>query len=97
MLTECDVYFAGAYRCLERVLPVAGERIATHQKEGEIALEVMREYASTGYGQVLTVMRATGLSMEEVFQQIARPGVPKRLERAAVGGFVNGPPLGPIH
>lgn len=97
ILTDCDTYFVGAYRCLERVISVAGTRIATHQKEGEIALEVMSGFARTGYGQVLNVLRATGLSFEQVFQEIARPGIPKRLERAALGGFVNGSPPDPLH
>lgn len=89
MLTECDRYFVGAYRCLERLLPVAGERIATHQKEGEIALEVLSGHARVGYGQVLHVLRAQGLSFEDVFAEISRPGVPKRLERASLTGFIN--------
>ena len=90
MLTEPDRYFAGAYRCLEQLLGVAGERIKTHQKEGEIALAVLSEYAKTGYGQVLTVLRAVGLSFEDVFHEISRPGVPRRLERASLAGFTTG-------
>ena len=96
VLTCSGKYFAGAYQCLERLLDVAAERIKTHQKEGEIALEVMTEYASTGYGQVLSVLRLTGLSFEEVFDQISRPGIPKRLERASLAGFM-GPSLGSAH
>ena len=90
ILTEPDKYFAGAYRCLAKLLDVAGQRIPTHQKEGEIALAVMTEYAREGYGQVLHVLRATGLSFEDVFLEISRPGVPKRLERASLGGFIEG-------
>jgi phage replication initiation protein len=90
MLTDCERYFVGAYECLQRLIPVAGERIKTHQKEGEIALEVMTEYARTGYGQVLSVLRAVGLSAAEVIDAVSRPGIPKRLERASLGGFING-------
>lgn len=97
VLTRCDEYFVGAYRCLERVLDAAGERIKTHQKEGEIALEVMRGYARDGYGQLVHVMRVLGLSAEAIVEEISRPGVPRRLERAALGGFLNGSPPDPLH
>jgi phage replication initiation protein len=90
MLTAPDRFFAGAYRCLERLLGVAGERIKTHQKEGEIALDVMSGYARDGYGQVLHVLRAVGLSFEDVFNEISRPGIPRRLERASLSGFTTG-------
>jgi len=92
LLTNPDPYFAGAYRCLEQLLPVAGERIKTHQKEGEIALEVMSTYCRTSYGQVLDVLRATGLSASAVMEQVSRPGVPRRLEKAALAGFIGAPP-----
>lgn len=97
LLTDCDKYFAGAYRCLEQLLDVSGERIKTHQKEGEISLELMRGYAQNGYGQVVHVLRAVGLSFEDVFNAISRPGIPKRLERASLAGFTNGPSLGSLH
>lgn len=97
ILTRPDVYFVGAYKCLERVLDAAGERIATHQKEGEIALEVMKGHACTSYGQVLDVLRVMGLSAEEICKEIARPGVPRRLERASLAGFLNGGSPPPFH
>lgn len=97
VLTRCDEYFVGAYRCLERVLDAAGERIKTHQKEGEIALEVMQEHARNGYGQLLHVMRVRGVSAAAIIEELSRPGVPRRLERAALGGFLNGSPSGPLH
>lgn len=97
VLTRCDEFFTGAYKCLERLLGVAGERIACHQKEGEIALEVMKGYARTSYGQVLDVLRIAGLSVQEIFDEVSRPGIPRRLERAACGGYLNGgtPPPSP--
>jgi phage replication initiation protein len=95
VLTECDKYFAGAYRCLEQLIGVVGERIKTHQKEGEIALSVMKGHATTAYGQVLDVLRVLGLSAQQIVDEISRPGIPRRLERASLGGFLNGgsPPL----
>jgi len=93
VLTRCDEYFVGAYRCLQRVLDAAAEKIRTHQKEGQIAVEVMKTYARDGYGQLLHVLRATGLSADDIVNELARPGVPRRLERASLGGFFNsGPP-----
>lgn len=97
ILTESDKYFVGAYKCLERLIDASAERIKTHQKEGEIALEAMTNFASVGYGKVLNVLRLTGLSFEKIFEEISRPGIPKRLERASLGGFLNGSPPDPIH
>lgn len=96
LLTDPDRFFVGAYKCLERLLDTAGERIPTHQKEGEIALEVMTEYARSSYGPLLHVMRVRGLTFDQIFEEISRPGVPRRLEKAALGGFLNtGSP--PVH
>jgi len=97
ILTASDKYFVGAYKCLERLIDSAAERIKTHQKEGEIALEKLTEYAGTGYGKVLNVLRLTGLSYEDIFHEISRQGIPKRLERASLGGFLNGSSSDPIH
>lgn len=97
ILTDCDKYFTGAYLCLQQLLDVAGERIKTHQKEGEITLEVACEHARNQAGKVINVLRLTGLSFEEVHEQISRPGIPKRLVRASLGGFINGSPPDPVH
>ena len=97
MLTRCDEYFVGAYRCLERLLSAAGEKIKTHQKEGQIALQVMQDYAKSAYGQLLHVMRVQGLSASEVIDELARPGIPRRLERASLAGFLNGGSTPPVH
>ena len=96
LLTDCDRFFVGAYKCLQRLIESPGEKIPTHQKEGEIALEVMTEYARSSYGPLLHVMRIKGLTMDQIFDEISRPGVPKRLERAALGGFLNAGSL-PVH
>ena len=97
ILTDCDKYFTGAYLCLQQLLDAAGERIRTHQKEGEISLEVAVEHATNQAGKVLHVLRLTGLSFEQVYEHISRPGIPKRLERATLGGFFNGSPPDPLH
>ena len=87
VLTRCDVYFVGAYKCLQRLLPVAGERIATHQKEGELSLDTMVHHASVGYGKLLHVMRGH-VTSDDLLDLISRPGVPRRLEKATLAGFI---------
>ena len=96
ILTESDTYFVGAYNCLDRILDAAATRIKTHQKEGEISLEVATGHAKTQYGQLVNVMRAT-MSAGEIIDSISRPGIPKRLERASLGGFINGSPPDLLH
>ena len=87
VLTRCDVYFVGAYVCLQRLLPAAGERIATHQKEGELSLETMVHHASVGYGKLVHVMRGH-VHADDLLDLISRPGVPRRLEKATLAGFI---------
>ena len=91
ILTNADSYFVGAYRCLERILDAAAERIKTHQKEGSISLDQLVTYAKSAYGQLFHVLRAQ-LTADEVLSSLSRPGVPKRLERASLGGFSIGSP-----
>lgn len=92
VVTRCDEFFAGAYKCLERILPVAGERIATHQKEGELSLQQLVSYQREGYGKLITVMRAH-MTADEILDHISRPGVPRRLEKATLAGYIAGSSL----
>lgn len=95
VLTDCDKYFAGAYRCLEKLLDVAAERIATHQKEGEISVERLTHFARVSYGQLVDVLRVR-LTAQEIVEEISRPGIPRRLEKASLAGFNNAaPPAAP--
>ena len=87
VLTRCDEYFVGAYVCLQRLLPVAGERIATHQKEGELSVDRLVHYAREGYGKLLQVLRAH-VDADTLIDLISRPGVPRRLEKATLAGFI---------
>jgi len=96
VLIESDAYFVGAYKCLDRILCAAAERIKTHQKEGEISLEHLITYARSAYGQLVHVLRAS-CSAGEVIDAISRPGIPKRLERASLGGFSNWSPPDHLH
>lgn len=86
ILINPDTYFVGAYRCLERLLAVAGTRIATNKKEGEISVEYLLGHARIGYGKLAHVLRAH-MSADDILSFITRPGIPKRLERASLGGF----------
>lgn len=86
VLTRPDHYFVGAYACLERLLDVAAERIKTDQAEGEIALGHLARHARSSYGQLVHVLRAK-LSAGEVLDYLARPGLPRRLEKASLTAF----------
>lgn len=86
VLTRRDEYFVGAYKCLQTILDAAAERIATHQTEGEITVERVTECCRVQYGQTINVLRAT-LTAEEIIESLSRPGVPKRLQKASLGGF----------
>lgn len=92
LLTNCDSYFAGAYKALERLLDVAASRVAVHQKEGEISLAHLVEYARQSYGKTIHVMRLT-MSETDIVQSLAINGVPSRLEKAAVAGVLSVSPL----
>jgi phage replication initiation protein len=86
VLTDCDKYFAGAYKCLQLLLDAMPERIATHQKEGEIVLEKLTVHASTSYGKLIDVLRLK-LTASEVLDVLSRPGIPGRLEKSSLAAF----------
>lgn len=86
MLIRTDHYFAGAYRCLQRLLDVLPDKVPTHQAEGEISLAKLVEHARTSYGRAIHVMRLH-MSSEDVIDALTINGVPARLEKAAVAGF----------
>lgn len=93
ILTRCDEYFVGAYRCLERLLEVAGERIATAQAEGQISMDRLIETARIAYGPLITVMHVKAkLTADQILESLSRPGVPKRLEKASLAGFLSKAP-----
>lgn len=87
VLTRCDEYFVGAYVCLQRLIPVAGERIATDQKEGELSTERLVHYAREGYGKLVQTLRLH-IDADTLLDLISRPGVPRRLEKATLAGFI---------
>lgn len=79
-------YFVGAYQALQRLLDVAGQRIATLQAEGEIALGRLVEFHRSAYGQLVHVLRGV-LSADQVVDFLVRPGVPSRLRKASLRAF----------
>lgn len=93
VLTRCDEYFVGAYVCLQRLLPASGERIATHQKEGELSLARLLHFCREAYGKLISVTRAHVDVGDELLDLISRPGIPRRLEKASLGGFIAGSSL----
>ena len=90
ILTDCNKYFTGAYKALEQIIDCAAERIATHQKEGEISLQHLIDYARQSYGKTISVMRLV-MKNDEVMDRLTVHGTPKRLEKAAVSGFLQKP------
>jgi len=88
MLTRCDEFFAGAYRCLQQLLDVLPDKVPTHQVEGEISLMHLVEHARTAYGKAIHVMRLR-MSSQDVLDALTINGIPARLEKAAVGGFIS--------
>jgi phage replication initiation protein len=86
MLTDPDRFFVGAYRCLQRVLDVAGERIACRKREGEIALQRLTLHARSSYGQLIQVLRLK-LTAAEVLDALQRPGIPGRLSKSSLAEF----------
>jgi len=92
ILTRRDEFFVGAYKCLQQLLPIAGERIKTHQKEGDLTAERMVSCAREAYGKLVTVLRGH-LDSDELLSVISRPGIPRRLEKASLGGFIAGSSL----
>lgn len=87
VLTRCDEYFVGAYKCLERILDAAAERIKTHQTEGDIVIDNLVIHGKQAYGRLIHTLRGY-LSADDVINVLALPGVPKRLEKASLGGFI---------
>jgi phage replication initiation protein len=86
LLVESDRYFVGAYEALRAVLPAAGERIRTHQAEGEISLGRLVQSQRVAYGQVVSVLRAK-LTAGQVLDVLSRPGLPRRLQRSSLDAF----------
>jgi phage replication initiation protein len=86
ILTECDCYFAGAYRCLEQLVGVAGTRVELNEKEAEIALDRLTVHARSSYGQLIDVLRLR-LTAAEVLDVLSRPGIPGRLTKSSLAEF----------
>jgi len=87
ILVNPDKYFAGAYKCLAKLLLSPIATIPTHQKEGQITLERLTHFARVGYGKLIEVLRVH-LSANEIIQELARPGLPRRLEKSVLTGFL---------
>lgn len=90
VLTNPDIYFAGAYPALQAILDeVQGERIATISKETEIGLTQLTHHARRCYGKLIsTLVKVDGYTIEGLIEAITLPGMPSRLDPAALTGGV---------
>lgn len=80
VVTRPGEYFAGAYPCLA-YLSAHQDKVRTLTKAGEITYARLVDCLRAQYGQTLHVMMRVELGdIFEVFKQVERPGVPKRLE-----------------
>lgn len=80
VLTRPGDYFAGAYPCLAH-LSECQDKIRTLSKASDISYERMVDCLRTQYGTTLHVMmRVEGGDIFRVFEQVERPGTPKRLQ-----------------
>lgn len=86
VLTECDKYFAGAYRCLQVLIDAMPEAIPLHEAEGEIALDKLTVHARSAYGCLIDVLRVK-LTASEVLDVLSRPGIPGRLQKSSLAEF----------
>lgn len=87
ILTECDDFFAGSYKCLQNLIEAVAQRIETDQKAAKISIEKLMECVKASYGRLFNVL---GLFMnpEQIFNEISRSGVPARLEKASLQGLL---------
>ena len=87
ILTECDHFFTGSYKCLQNLIEAVAQRIETDQTAAKISLEKLMVCVKASYGRLFNVL---GLFMnpEEIFNEISRSGVPARLEKASLQGYL---------
>ncbi len=79
VLTRAGDYLAGAYPCLAE-LSQCQDKVRTLSKSAEISYERMVDCLRTQYGPTLNVMlQVESGDVFEVFEQVVRPGTPKRL------------------
>lgn len=80
MLTSPAVFLSGMYKPLNH-LCAFHERVKIITEYSRIKVQVAIDNARRSYGQYLTAFsELVGYTKEEVFDLIARPGIPKRLE-----------------
>jgi phage replication initiation protein len=79
VLARPSEFIRGAYPCLDWVAGT-GERIKTIRQEDTIGYDRLVQHTRLTSGRVLNVMLERCGSTEEVFAQLVRPGVPRRLE-----------------
>jgi phage replication initiation protein len=87
ILTDADSFFTGAYKCLEEIVDAISCRIETDQNAAKISIEKLITHAKASYGRLFNVL-GMFLSTDQIFEQLTRLGVPARLEKASLQGFL---------
>lgn len=84
-LTSRDAFFAGAYPVLGDLLEMAGERIKTQRKEGEITLAHLITHMRSAYGKALHVaMELDGFEIDSFVEEVRVIGMPRRVRASSV-------------
>jgi len=89
VLTNPDIYFAGAYPALEKMIEKAAQEIPTQREELRGSLAHALYHAKRCYGKYLhMVQAATGCDAQDLVEEIRIPGMPNRLDPAAVSAGI---------
>lgn len=93
VLTDPERFFVGAYPALQRLLDVAGDRIATLSKTSEVSIAHLLKHTRLAYGKVIDMMVRDGavdpcelveaLRIAEQPRRVAIPGAFPGVQRAA--------------
>lgn len=84
LLTEPTRFFVGAYPALERVVSVAGERIATISNTAAITIGRILTWVKASAGKWLHVL-SSEVDPSELVEAIRVHAVPRRVQSSAVG------------
>jgi len=93
IITSPSEYFSGCYPCCEGLVDVGAERIKTLREEHEISMERLQSYCRIAYGKLIHVMKfqmTTRDQLAAIVDELAVPGVPRRLGKTSLTAFENG-------
>lgn len=85
VLTEPDLFFAGAYPALADMLNEAGERIHTQRKQGEVSIAHLLHHLKRCYGKVVGVcLDAVTASHADLIEEVRVTGIPRRVNPSSL-------------